>query len=78
VFHSASHKTSSSSASKIRDADVTTHFLATEIIIFVDTETNSSCILLQGKAITQHSYEKSIYSSPTCVAPPLTLPCIIF
>lgn len=52
---------------------VTTRFLATEIIIFVDTETHSSCIVLQGQAIL-HSYEKSIYSSPTSVAPLLTVP----
>ena len=40
---------------------VTTHFLASEIIIFVVTEIHSSCNLL-GQTILQHSNEKGIYS----------------
>jgi len=48
---------------------VTTHFLASEIIIFVVTEIHSSCNLL-GQTILQHSNEKGIYPSATSVALP--------
>jgi len=48
---------------------VTTHFLASEIILFVVTEIHSSCSLL-GQTIFHHSNEKGIYSSTTSVALP--------